>query len=364
MGRGNGRVKTIKTKNGLGGDAKDLSAVFGQIFGESGNMDFDIALDKLNKLKSNISRVKKLLESFSKTIYNKVLVKGDEGNEIESAEVRNYKKNMEGFIEDCKHISDWSEFGKSPNEVISFYRACKEHKVSKDCISMCRKLIKFKKNLEDIENLSDDFIKSPKLKDLQLFTFCNFDIKYMYIYGNIDESAKKYILIFLSMILKSTKEIFDVITSPDVDIDKISKIVVDVIASTKKMLPRCSKAFSKLESSMDLLKENFAEYYKDFVSTKDQTTIITNFIADCTKEENEKADTSSGKMDVELTRQFMEITNFFRKQSAGKIRDPSVNQLLSFLDKQFKSLDIKESDGEESDGEEDIETSEDKTAEN
>jgi predicted translin family RNA/ssDNA-binding protein len=346
MGRGNGRVKTIKTKTGLGGDAKDLSAVFGQIFGESGSMDFDIALDKLNKLKSNISRVKKLLESFSKTIYNKVLVNGD-GEE--SAEVRNYKKNLEGFVEDCKHISDWSEFGKNPNEVISFYRACKEHKVSKDCISMCRKLIKFKKNLEDIENLSDDFIKSPKLKDLQLFTFCNFDIKYMYVYGNIDDSAKKYILIFLSMILKSTKEIFDVITSPDVDIDKISKIVVDVIASTKKMLPRCSKAFSKLESSMDLLKDNFAEYYKDFVSTKDQTTIITNFIADCTKEENEKADASSGKMDVELTRQFMDITNFFRKQSAGRIKDPAVNQLLSFLDKQFKSLDVEESDNEEDD---------------
>lgn len=344
MARGGGRVKTIKAKNGLGSDAKDLSAVFGQIFGESGNMDFDIALDKLNKLKSNISRVKKLLESFSKTIYSKVL---SNGNGEETPEVRNYKKNMEGFIEDCKYISDWSEFGKNPNEVISFYRVCKEHKISKDCISMCRKLIKFKKNLEDIENLSDDFIKSSKLKDLQLFTFCNFDIKYIYVYGNIDESAKKYLLIFLSMILKSTKEIFDVITSPDVDIDKISKIVIDVIASTKKMLPRCSKAFSKLESSMDLLKNNFSEYYKDFVSTKDQTTIITNFIADCTKEENEKADNNSGKMDLELTRQFMEITNFFRKQSAGKIKDPAINQLLSFLDKQFRSLDVEESDNDE-----------------
>ena len=352
MGRGNGRVKTIKTKNGLDGNNKDLSAVFGQIFGESGSMDFDIALDKLNKLKSNISRVKKLLESFSKTIYSKVLING---NGEETSEIRNYKKNMEGFIEDCKHISEWSEFGKNPNDVINYYRTCKEHKISKDCISMCRKLIKFKKNLEDIENLSDDFIKSPKLKDLQLFTFCNFDIKYIYVYGNIDDSAKKYILIFLSMILKSTKEIFDVITSPDVDIDKISKIVVDVISSTKKMLPRCGKAFSKLESSMDLLKNNFSEYYKDFVSTKDQTTIITNFIADCTKEENEKSDTSSGKMDVELTRQFMEITNFFRKQSAGRIKDPAVNQLLSFLDNQFKELDIKESDDDEDVDEKEIE---------
>jgi len=342
MGKGGARVKTIKPKNLLGDDAKDLSAVFGQLFGENGNMDFDIAMDKLNKLKSNILRILKFMESFKKTIYVKVLG-GSEAN----GEVSLYIKNIDGFIEDCKHIAEWSEFGKTPSEVISFYRACKDHKVVTDSISMCRKLIKYKKFIdyslvEGELSLSDDFIKSNNTKDLQIFPFCDFDIKYIYVYGNIDATAKKYVLIFLSMLLKSTKEIFDVITSPDVDIDKLSKVVVDVIASTKKMLPRCGKAFAKLESSMDLLKNNFTEYYKDFVSTKDQTTIITNFIADCTKEEAEKADGHSGKMDVELTRQFMEITNFFRKQSAGKIKDPAINQLLSFLDKQFKSLEEEE----------------------
>lgn len=345
MGKGgSGRVKTIKMKSG--GDEKELSSMFSQIFGESGNMDFDIAMDKLNKLKSNVSRIMKFMESFDKTVYVKVLPNLGNG-EQEAARIANYRTNIANFVEDCKTITEWSEFGKTPAEVISFYQQSKENKVVKDCIAMCRRLIKFKKNIEDIDNLSGDFLKSSKTKDLQLFTFCDFDIKYLYVYAGVDDSTKKYILLFLSMVLKSSKELFEIVTSPDIDIDKISKVVVDVIKSTKKMLPRCSKAFSKLESSMDLLKNNFSEYYKDFVSTKDQGTIVSNFIADCMKEESEKAESTSGKMDLELTRQFMEITNFFRKQHAGKIKDPAINDMLKFLDKQFKSLE----EDEEGEGE-------------
>jgi hypothetical protein len=312
------KVKTIKND--------DFSAVFGQLFGDGKDMDFDIAMDKLNKLRSNLSRVINFLESFDKSIYCKVL------NEDKDSPNR---KHTAEFIADCKIISEWSEFGKNPAEVGKFYKKAKDNKVVGDCISMCKRLIKHKKHLEG--DLSGNFLVSSNTKDLQVFPFCDFDIKYLYVYSNVDESVKKYILVFLSMLLKTTKEIYDVITSPDIDIDKISQVVVDVISSTKKMLPRCSKAFSRLESSMDLLKKNFTEYYKDFVSSKDQSTFITNFIADCTKEEAERTDGSS---DIELTRQFMEITNFFRKQSAGKIKDPAIAQLLDVLDNQFKSVGL------------------------
>lgn len=322
-----GKVKVIKSNV----DTKDLNEVIGQLFGQGDNMDFEIAMDKLNKLRSNMSRVLKFMESFDKAILSKVLE--------QTEETKKYKEGIHNFVQDCKEISEWSEFGRNPLEVGVFYKKCKESKTVADCISICRNLNKFKKSLGD--DLSDDFIKSQSTKDLVIFPFCDFDVKFLYIYGNIDDSVKKYIMIFLSVLLKSTKEIYEVITSPDIDIDKVSKIVVDVIASTKKMLPRCGKAFSKLESSMELLKKNFADYYKDFLSTKDQSTIITNFIADCTKEEVDKSD-ETGRSDIELTRQFMEITNFFRKQSAGKVKDPAVAQLLEFLDKQFEALDLDE----------------------
>ncbi len=319
-----GRVKVVKSNV----DTKGLNEVFGQMFGNGDNMDFEIALSKMHKLRSNVSRVMKFMESFDKSILSKVLE--------QTPETRQYKASVQNFVQDCKEISEWSEFGRNPNEVGVAYKKFKDSKVVADCISICRVLNKHKKSLG--ENPSFDFIKSPSLKDLVVFPFCDIDIKFIFVYGNIDDSVKKYILVFLSLMLESTKEIYEVITSPDIDIEKISRIVVDVIASTKKMLPRCDKAFAKLESSMELLKKNFAEYYKDFLSTKDQSTIITNFIADCTKEEVENSD-ETGKADVELTRQFMQITNFFRKQSAGKVKDPAIAQLLEFLDKQFEALE-------------------------
>ncbi len=339
MAKGAGRVKTIKPKGASGDDLKELGKVFGDMFSGGSNMDFEIALDKLKKLKANVSRVQKFMESFDKNIYSKVLVN--------DTFVSKYKTNINNFIEDCKTISEYDENGKSLTDVVKFYQSSKEHKVVKDCIGMCRRVIRYKKYLDDIDNIDDGFLKSSNMADLKLFTFCDFDIKYLYVYGNVDESVKRYIVVFLSMMLKSTKEIFDIITSPDVDINKVSKIVIDVIASTKKLLPRCSKAFDKIEQSLDLLKNNFSEYYKDFVSTKDQSSIITNFLSDCTKQ----TDDDGGRVDMELTRQFMQITNFFRKQSAGKVKDPRVNELLNFLDSQFKSLDVDEDADDEDSGE-------------
>ncbi len=323
-----GKVKVVKSTV----DTKDLGEVFGQLFGQGQNMDFEIAMDKLNKLRSNVSRVMKFMESFDKAIYCKVLP--------ESEEREKYRQNAKNFVEDCREIAEWSEFGRNPVEVGVFYKQCKEKKVVADCIGICRNLNKYKKFLTE-GTQSDEFLKSPSTKDLILFPFCDFDVKFFYVYGNVDDSVRKYIMVFLSVMLKSTKEIYEVITSPDIDIDKVSRVVVDVIASTKKMLPRCSKAFAKLESSMELLKKNFSDYYKDFLTSKDQSTIITNFIADCTKEELDKSE-DSGKSDIELTRQFMEITNFFRKQSTGRVKDPAIQQLLEFLDEQFKSVDLEE----------------------
>jgi predicted translin family RNA/ssDNA-binding protein len=340
MGKGNGRVKTIKPKNAMGGDMKELGKVFGDLFSGGSNMDFEIALDKLKKLKSNVVRVQKFLESFDKSVYGKVM--------SNDTFIKTYRTNIQNFVEDCKTITDYEEYGKTINEVVSFYQSSKENKVVKDCIGICRRIVRYKKYLEDIDNLDDSFLRSSNLADLKIFPFCDFDIKYLYVYGNIDESVKKYIMIFLSMILKSTKEIFEVVTSPDIDIDKMSKIVVEVIASTKKLLPRCGKAFDKIEKSLDLLKNNFGEYYKDMVSSKDQSVIISNFIADCSKDTGD-GDEDEGNVDIELTRQFAQITNFFRKNSAGKIKDPRVNELLNFLDKQFKSLDIDEDEDNSSD---------------
>lgn len=330
MGRGNGgKVKMIKQNI----DHQGMSEMFNQLLGDEKSLDINIIKDKYLRLKSNIERISKLLESFHNTIYNKILK--------DQSDIEIYKKNIQGFITDCKQL--FPENIEDSN-LINFYKNIKENKVIKDCIHICKNLIIYKKYIENNDNLSDNFIKSSKTHELKIFSFCNFDIKYIYTFIKVDESIKKYILIFLNMLYNTTYDIYQIITSPDIDISKFSDIIVQSIQQARKMIPRANKAFKKIEESVELLKNNFQNYYKDFITTKNPTIIIENFILDVSKE-------NSGELDLDLARQFKKIVMFYQKKSQGKIKDPRINQLFEMLNKNFEMLNVKDKDVYKSDDE-------------
>jgi len=335
MGRGNNRVKMIKQNI----DQQGMADMFNQLLGDEKSLDINIIKDKYMKLKTNVERIYKLLDSFHNTIYVKVI------NSLFDTTV--YKKNIKGFIEDCKTLfSD----DIPDDKLVRHYKIIKEHKITKDCVHICKNLIRYKKYIEDNDNLSDSFIKSSKMHEFIIFPFCNFDIKMIYTHVKIDESISKYLLIFLNMMFKTSYEIYEIITSPDIDISKFSDIIIESIKQAKKMIPRANRAFKKIEESVELLKNNFQNYYKDFISTKNPTIILENFILDCSKENGDD-------IDLDLARQFKRIVMFYQKKSQGKIKDPRINQLFEMLNKNFDMLNVKESDiKEESSDEEEIET--------
>jgi hypothetical protein len=323
MARGNGsKMKVIKQNI----DQQGMTDMFNQLLGDEKSLDINIIKDKYLKLKTNIERIYKLLESFHNTIYIKVI--NDKFN------TSSYKKNIMGFIDDIKMIINEDI---SDDKIIRHYKILKEHKIIKDCIYICKNLIRYKKYIEDNDNLSDIFIKSSKTHELIIFPFCNFDIKMIYTHTKVDESVSKYLLIFLNMIYKTTYEIYEIITSPDIDISKFSDIIIQSIQQAKKMIPRANRAFKKIEESVELLKNNFQNYYKDFISTKNPSIILENFILDCSKDNAED-------VDLDLARQFKRIVMFYQKKSQGKIKDPRINQLFEMLNKNFDMLNVKDSD--------------------
>ena len=123
MARGGGKVRMIKQSV----DQQGLSDMFNQLLGDEKSLDINIIKDKYLRLKTDIERIYKLLESFKNTIYNKVL-KDHPNTEM-------YNKNSDGFITDCKDLfpSDLLD-----SELIRFYKNIKEHKNIKDCINICK----------------------------------------------------------------------------------------------------------------------------------------------------------------------------------------------------------------------------------
>lgn len=332
MARGQGRTKVIQKQV----DQDGMGDMFNQLLGDEKSLDIEIVRDKYNKLKTELEKIYKLLLSFKNSIYLKAL-KDTPGIDL-------YVKNLDGFVEDAKHIiPDTIEDDK----LIRHYLTIKDNKIIKDCIHMCKNLIIYKKYIEDNENLSDSFIKSSKTKELQIFPFCNFDLKTIYYYKKIDESVKRYILVFLNMIYKASYEIYQIITSPDIDISKFSEVIVNSVKNAQKLIPRANKAFRKIEESVDMLKDNFNSYYKSFVVTRQPSCIIEEFIADVSRSESE----SENGVDMELAMQFKRIASFYRKKSQGKIKDPRISQIFELLDSNFAMLDIKEEETFDSDEE-------------
>ena len=91
------------------------------------------------------------------------------------------------------------------------------------------------------------------------------------------------------------------------------------IGEVKKRIPRCEKAFKKIEESVDLLKENFNGYYKDYVQTQNQMIIMESFVTDVAK---------NTKADPETTREFRQIISYYRKMAGQQIKNPPMKQLF------------------------------------
>jgi hypothetical protein len=79
-----------------------------------------------------------------------------------------------------------------------------------------------------------------------------------------------------------------------------------------------------------LLKENFGDYYRDFISTKDSTIMMQNFIIDVSK----KTDS-----DPQVTRQFRQIISYYRELAQQQIQNPKVKMLFDKVNESFQQLE-------------------------
>lgn len=158
-----------------------------------------------------------------------------------------------------------------------------------------------------------------------------------------NEQELKIITLILCKLYKMTYNLYEIFSRPDVDIEEFSKIIMSNIGEVKKRIPRCDKAFKKIEESIHLLKRNFGEYFKDFTASQDSTIIMQSFISDVSQ---------SASADLETTRQFKDIIMHYKKLSRaqGKNANPQVAALFKKASEGFKMLDgIKKNDDDDAD---------------
>jgi hypothetical protein len=206
-----------------------------------------------------------------------------------------------------------------------------------------------KHDLEVKAELRDGFIVNTDGDTLELFPFCKLNFKAMMLSDRMDVKMRGYTLTVLHLMYNRCIAVVQDLTSPDMDVDKFSELMVNSIGELKKHIPRCDQAFAKIQNSVDLMKNNFGGYYKDFISSQNPTIIAEHFLSDVAR------DTEA---DPSTTRQFRQIAAFYAKHvNNSGVKDPRIKKMMAMLG---SNLDILDGDKKKEDTKETKETTEPK----
>lgn len=331
MGRSKNVVKMKKIKMaGSEDDTESLNKMFEQMTGMQ-NAEPDVIIPKIINIKTKVVKYHKLFNMIInfqefRDIFQEYSLWFDEIKTFIDELISSTKLDLTTDYTIDKEYYDMDE--KALNEHYTFL---KENINLKKIIITSSNLSKYKKHIGETNNLDDAFINREPGLSLAPLAFSSFDLKLLWYSDNITASIKKYILSIISHAYNIGIELYDIITSPNVDIKKFSSILINNIGQMKKQpgLNRCDKAFDIIEKSVKLLENNFKNYYRSSVEAENPSIIIENFVIDVSM---------SQKASPVVTAQFRKIVMFLQK-SATNNNDPKVKKLFNMLNGQFSQMD-------------------------
>ncbi len=201
------------------------------------------------------------------------------------------------------HVENGSE------EEINFHKkhdASKNTPFVRDCVNMCDALAAYKEYFSNVKKLNHSFVFSLPGTSWTPLPVKSFNIKDVFARAPM-ANVYSFIVTVLHQLFINSMAVYENVTSPDVDVNRFSELIIEYIGQLKKVpdLHRCGKAFSEIENSLGLLKNNFSTYYRDSLNSGDNYTIMENFLLDVS---------SNAPANPEVTRQFNTIINFYRKK--------------------------------------------------
>lgn len=330
------KVSVKKIKVPIGANDENLSTLFNQML-KNGSDNLTITYPKYKKIRFICENVIKIFSFLPRTAFMASTYKEhfkDQCetinrfcedqivliNELFNVDLTNYESNLTDLDDQTKTLFNIS------------YEKVKESSVIKMIMVVLDRLAEYKDYFSDLNKLNHQFILlMPGVKWCP-FPFNDFNIKYILSLPNIQNDDIMVIMTVLNKLYELSRELYDELRRPDIDVDQFVDTIMNSLDAIKKRpeLHRCGKAFKKIEESVTLLKNQFSNYYRDFVATKDSTIIMQHFIIDVSK---------STSIDAELTHQFRTIISFYQKTAQNQITDPRIKSIFDRINASFNSID-------------------------
>lgn len=244
-------------------------------------------------------------------------------------------EDFEQIVKFVVKMREFIEIDSLPDEKINdgniheLYLKVKTGVFTKELIASCGKIN------DDIVNIQEGnlvFISNIPDCIYRPLTFTNLNFYDLWAQAGEKDGPKKYIIKILAKFHSLVKELHEIVTSPDVNLDEMSTVIVDAITRIKGVIPGCDDAFKIIGNSVGMLKDNFGSYYKDFIVSKNPNTLFESFLVDVATKGKFKG--------IRLRSQFSKIINYIRQKATegGQIKDPNVVSMFAILEQNMDTL--------------------------
>jgi len=344
------KVKAVKDKN--------MSDMFNQMLGTGDTVNMNIVYKKYLQMEEYSQILLEIIEKFAKSPF---LSRYGNAYSAHSQMMLKFCTGGKEQVYDMYSEKISKEFEWNPDlvdeetkkRIATAYKDAKTNQLTSAFITLCDKLVIYRKYLQDENKLSHRFILNMPDMEFSPFPFApTLNLKEILMnmedekdqskYSDRDERLRveninkqlcEYCMVVLHKLYKITYSLYQVITSPDIDVDEFVNVIIGSIDQIKHQpnLSRCDKAFNKIKESVGMLKENFSNYYKDFLETKNSTIIMENFILDVSN--------NNTKSDPQLMQQFRKIISHYRTLAKNNIQNPQLRALFDQVNTQFSQAE-------------------------
>jgi len=319
----NAKLKELRKLTG----GVNISEMFEEMMGLK-DADIAIITPKIISSHHSVRAICRILEQFVDIMSKGFPTHKEEFDEI-SAFVVAVRENLK--IQD----SDIDESNVQTDQVAANarYKEFKSATYCKKLIIQCAKLKPYSHNFANLDKMRENFVNSDVGKST-LFTFSSIDFKLLWVNDAMKPAAKKYVMTVFHKLYKELHALYLCVTSPDVDIEAFTSILITSLAELKKhpKLSRCVNAFKRIEQSVQLLREKFSSYYRDSIASENPDMLIMNFVIDVSNQ---------GGANLSLTREFKIIIQYMQEaaKQSGKSNNPEVKKMFDLMNSNFSAME-------------------------
>jgi hypothetical protein len=184
------------------------------------------------------------------------------------------------------------------------------------------------------QSLSASFIKKTAL-NTKILNWCSLDFGFLY--SNLVEYEKDFndlVLMALRITYVNTCECYKILMQPDIDIEKFVEAFSKKLDEVKGIISGCDSAFKTLKKSLGLLKRNFSDYYKKFMTTSQNPGIIfESFLTDVA---------NKNKNNPAILMQFKKIIGHIKNNLPNDLKENlTVSKLWGISEELFNNMEGK-----------------------